>query len=136
MGPKAKETMLMLFNKIWETILVPNQWKVAIVIPVLKKGKDPSNFDNYRPISFTSIVAKLMERMVNRRLTWFLETNNNLTNEQVGFRPQKPTNQQLATFSQNIKDALDARIPLRLFSSISNQHLTAVFVDFKSAYDR
>ncbi|VDO02194.1 unnamed protein product [Rodentolepis nana] len=55
--PKAKETMLTLFNKIWETSLVPNQWKVAIVIPVLKKGKDPSNFDNYRPISITSVQA-------------------------------------------------------------------------------
>ncbi|VDO00569.1 unnamed protein product [Rodentolepis nana] len=36
MGPTVKETMLTLFNKIWETSLVPNQWKVAIVIPVLR----------------------------------------------------------------------------------------------------
>ncbi|VDO10343.1 unnamed protein product [Rodentolepis nana] len=124
MGPKAKETMLTLYNKIWETSLVPNQWKVAIVIPVLRKGKDPSNFDNYRPISLTSVLAKLMERMVNRRLTWFLETNNILRSEQAGFRPQRSTNQQVATLSQHIKDALDAR-----------NTLTAVFVDFKSAYD-
>ncbi|VDO16890.1 unnamed protein product [Rodentolepis nana] len=38
MGPKAKETMLTLFNKICETSLVPKQWKVAIVIPVLKRA--------------------------------------------------------------------------------------------------
>ncbi|VDN99960.1 unnamed protein product [Rodentolepis nana] len=66
MGPKAKETMLMLFNKVWVTSLVPSQWKVAIVIPVLIKGKYPSK----------SVLAKLMERMVNRMLTWFLETKN------------------------------------------------------------
>ncbi|VDO13809.1 unnamed protein product [Rodentolepis nana] len=124
MRPKAKETMLTLYNKMWETSLVPNQWKVAIVIPVIKKGKDPSNFENYRPISLTSVLAKLMERMVNRRLTWFLETNNILRSEQAGFRPQSSSNQQVATFSQHMKDALDAR-----------NTLTAVFVDFKSAYD-
>ncbi|VDO04378.1 unnamed protein product [Rodentolepis nana] len=62
--------------------------------------------------------------MVNRRLTWFLETINFLKSEQAGFRPQRSTNQQVATFSQHIKDALDAR-----------NTLTAVFVDFKSAYD-
>ncbi|VDO12163.1 unnamed protein product [Rodentolepis nana] len=45
MGPTANETMLTLFNKIWETSLVPNQWKVANTST--KKGKDPSNFDQY-----------------------------------------------------------------------------------------
>ncbi|VDO14096.1 unnamed protein product [Rodentolepis nana] len=60
--------------------------------------------------------------MVNRRLTWFLETNNILWSEQAGFRPQRSTN--VATFSQHIKDALDARNFLRLFSSTSNQHMT------------
>nr|CDS31061.1 pol protein [Hymenolepis microstoma] len=81
MGPKAKEVLLTLFNKIWEISLVPTQWKVAISNSNNKKGKDPSNFDNYRPISFTSMLAKLMERMVNTRLPWFLETNNTLGNE-------------------------------------------------------
>ncbi|VDO16152.1 unnamed protein product [Rodentolepis nana] len=77
-----------------------------------------------RPISLTSVLAKLMERMVNRRLTCFLDTNNILRSGQAGLRPQRSTNQQVATFSQHIKDALDAR-----------NTLTAVFVDFKSAYD-
>ncbi|VDO01628.1 unnamed protein product [Rodentolepis nana] len=57
-------------------------------------------------------------------MTWFLETNNILRSEQAGFRPQRSTNQQVATLSQHIKDALDAR-----------NTLTAVFVDFKSPYD-
>ncbi|VDO06210.1 unnamed protein product [Rodentolepis nana] len=50
-----------------------------------------------------------MERLVNRRLTCFIETNNILRSEQAGFRPQRSTNQQEATFSEHIKDALDAR---------------------------
>ncbi|VDO00484.1 unnamed protein product [Rodentolepis nana] len=47
--------------------------------------------------------------MVNRRVTWFLETNNVLRYEEAGFRPQRLTNQQVATLSQHINDALDAR---------------------------
>nr|CDS29882.1 pol protein [Hymenolepis microstoma]CUU98439.1 pol protein [Hymenolepis microstoma] len=124
MGPKAKEILLTLFNKIWETSLEPTQWKVDIIIPILKKGKDSNNFDNYRPISLTSMLAKLMEGMVDTRLAWFLETNNSLGNDQSNFRPQKSTNQQMATLSQHTKDALDAR-----------NTLTAVSIDFKSAYD-
>uniref|UniRef100_A0A0R3TJ79 Receptor expression-enhancing protein n=1 Tax=Rodentolepis nana TaxID=102285 RepID=A0A0R3TJ79_RODNA len=42
-------------------------------------------------------------------LTWFLETSNILRSEQAGLRPQRSTNQQEDTFSQHIKDALDAR---------------------------
>nr|CDS33105.1 reverse transcriptase [Hymenolepis microstoma] len=123
MKPKSKEILLTLFNRIWETSLVPTQWKVAIVIPILKRGKDPTNFDNYRPISLTSMLAKLMERMVNTRLIGFLETNNILGNEQAGFRPQRSTNRQVAKLPQHIKTDLDAR-----------NTLTAVFVGFKSAY--
>nr|CDS28071.1 reverse transcriptase [Hymenolepis microstoma] len=89
-----------------------------------KKGQDSSNFDNYRPISLTGMLTKLTEGIVNVRLTWFLETNNILGNEQAGFRPQRSTNHQVATLSQHIKDALDAR-----------HTLTAVFIDSKSAYD-
>nr|CDS30888.1 hypothetical protein HmN_000322800 [Hymenolepis microstoma] len=124
MGLKAKKILLMLFNKIWETSLVPTQWNVAIVIPILKKGKDPSNFDNYRPISLTSMLTKFMERIVYTRLTWFLEISNSVGSKQAGFRPQRSTNHQVATLSQHIKDALDAR-----------NTLTAVFVGFESAYD-
>nr|CDS26930.1 hypothetical protein HmN_000155000 [Hymenolepis microstoma] len=121
MEPKAKEILLTLFNKKWETSLVPTQWEVAIVIPMLKNGKDPSKFDTYRPISLISILAKLMERMVKTKLAWFLEINNILGNEQVGFRSQRSTNQQVVTLSQHIEDALDAR-----------NTLTAVFIDFES----
>ena len=124
LGTKAKELLLALYNKTWETGVIPSQWKLAIVIPVLKEDKDSCNIENYRPISLTSLVGKLMERMVLRRLNWYLEVNNVLVNEQAGFRLHRSTNQQVATLSQHIKDALD----------VSNI-LTAVFIDFKSAYD-
>ena len=123
MGEKARKTMLTLFNKVWNST-VPAQWKKATVIPVLKKYKPHGDISNYRPISLTSIVAKTMERMVNNRLNWYLETNNLIHHAQAGFRQHRSTEQQVAIFSQHIKDSLD-----------KGQILTAVYVDFKGAYD-
>ena len=39
---------------------LPNDWKIANVVPIHKKG-DKSDVNNYRPISLTSLVVKVME---------------------------------------------------------------------------
>ena len=106
------------------TGIVPSQWKSVIVIPVLKKEKDPSAISSYRPIALTSILAKTMERMVNGRLNWYLKAHNILAIKLVGFRANRSTNQNVAKLSQCIKNSLGPR-----------KVLTAVFVDLKSAYD-
>ena len=48
---------------------------MAIVIPLLKPGKDHTDPSNYRPIALTSCLCKLMEKLVNKRLMWFLEND-------------------------------------------------------------
>ena len=103
---------------------MPSFWKKAVVVPILKTGKDPKNNASYRPISLTSTMGKSMERIITTRLNWLLETNNIITNEQAGFRIHRSTSEHIAKFSQFIKDALD-----------NKRILTAVFIDFKSAYD-
>ena len=65
-----------------------------------------------------------MERIINTRLNWLLETNIMIANVQAGFRIQRSTSEHTAKFSQFIKDALD-----------NKRISTAVFINFKSAYD-
>ena len=65
-----------------------------------------------------------MERIVTKRLSWFLETHSLLSEEQASFRQYRSASQQVAFFSQAIKDALD-----------KSHVLTAVFFDLKAAYD-
>lgn len=65
-----------------------------------------------------------MEKMVNKRLNWYIETSHILANEQTGFRTNRSTNQQVTKLSQHIKDALNRK-----------HILTAIFVDFSTAYD-
>ena len=53
----------------------PTSWKTAVIIPVPKLGKVLSDPGNYRPIALTSCLCKAMERMVNSRLTWYLDVS-------------------------------------------------------------
>ncbi|GBM61871.1 hypothetical protein AVEN_239142-1 [Araneus ventricosus] len=65
--------LLFLFNRIWTEQKYPSQWHEAIVIPILKPGKNSSNPLNYRPIALTSCLFRTLERMVNVRLIFELE---------------------------------------------------------------
>ena len=66
-------------------------WKQAAVIPIPKPGKDNTDPSNYRPIALTSCLCKTLERMINTRLIWFLESNGLITNFQCGFRSKRST---------------------------------------------
>ena len=66
--------LLQLFNTIWLSGKIPSSWKEAIVVPIPKPNKDPSDPTNYRPIALTSCLCKTMERMVNDRLVWVPES--------------------------------------------------------------
>jgi hypothetical protein len=70
-----KLILLRIYNNIWNSGEFPDSWRQAIVIPILKPGKNPEKPESYRPIASTNCMCKLMERMVNKRLVWHLETN-------------------------------------------------------------
>ena len=79
LGTKANPKLLGIFNNSWKTGHVPQSWREADMVPIHKKDKDQANTDSYRPIRLTSCVDKLMERLINTRLVWHPEKNNNLT---------------------------------------------------------
>ena len=58
-----KEQILNFFNYLWENNIFPDSWRIAIVIPILKPGKEPHECSSYRPISLTSCLCKIMEKM-------------------------------------------------------------------------
>ena len=53
----------MLFNKSLDEGVLPEEWKLANIVPVNKKGERECT-DNYRPISLLPIVSKVLERCV------------------------------------------------------------------------
>ena len=97
--------LLYIFNHIWLTQDFPTSWKTAIIIPVPKPGKVLSDPGSYRPIALTSCLCKTMERMVNSRLTWYLERHKVITEHQSGFRRRRSTVDNLVTLETSIRDA-------------------------------
>jgi hypothetical protein len=53
----------------------PDKLKVALVTPIFK-GNDDNKFENYRPISALNCFSKLLEKLMIKRLTKFIDKNN------------------------------------------------------------
>ncbi|XP_065092047.1 uncharacterized protein LOC135712888 [Ochlerotatus camptorhynchus] len=99
--------MLDLFNKLWTTDSYPASWRESLVIPIPKTSKNTKDTTKFRPIALTSCMSKVFERMVNRRLRTFLETNNLLDHRQHAFRSGFGTSTYFATLGDVLKDAFD-----------------------------
>ena len=68
LGIQARKKLLQLYNASWKSGQIPKMWKKAIQIPIHKSGESKNMPESYRPISLTSCLCKLMERILNHRL--------------------------------------------------------------------
>ena len=83
--------LLHIFNLSWTSHSFPSIWKTSSIIPIHKIGKPLDSSASFRPISLTSCVSKLFERIILSSLLFFLESNSNLSPRQAGFRPGRST---------------------------------------------
>ena len=118
------QTLLDIFNNMWETGGFPESWELATIIPIPKPGKDHTEPTNYRPIALTGCLCKTLERMINARLVWYLEINNLISPVQSGFRSERGANDNLVRLGAFIRDAF-----------VKGEHVVAVFFDLEKAYD-
>jgi len=68
------EPLTHIFNLSLSTNILPKHWKSAFFFSLLKGG-DPSDVNNYRPISKLCIVAKILEKIISEQLKDFLDSN-------------------------------------------------------------
>src|SRR6218665_3619976 len=119
----AMKVLLRIYNGIWDGGAMPGDWKHAIILPLPKASKDLSVPGSYRPISLTSTLCKVMEKMVTNRLQWFVEGRGLLTKDQTGFRQNSTIDQII-----RLQDQITKRINHR-------EHVLGIFIDFEKAYD-
>ena len=57
------KAVLKLYNQVWINDDFPVSWRDAIIVPVLKSGKDPMNPASYRPVSYTHLTLPTILRV-------------------------------------------------------------------------
>ena len=105
--------------------IVPNDLKIAKVIPIFKTG-DRTQFNNYRPISILPAFSKIIEKVVAKKLITFLESSKQLYQHQYGFRPRHSTIHPIINLLNQIAQENDK--PTKNFSM-------SVFLDLSKAFD-
>lgn len=122
---KALATPLtMIFNKSLDEGRVPEDWKVARVTPIYKRKGEPSAPSNYRPISLTSVVCKVLEGIVREAIMSFVQETGQLNEEQHGFMPGKGCQTNLIETMDDVTKDLDEGIPVDI-----------IYIDFSKAFD-
>jgi hypothetical protein len=114
-----------LFNASLLLNHFPDQWKIAQIILILKPGKPPNTPTSYRPISLLPVLAKVLEKLIARRLLDIINNQHLLPNHQFGFRQHHSTIQQTHRIVNKINEALD-----------NKQYCSAAFLDITQAFDK
>jgi hypothetical protein len=113
-----------LFQNSLDKGAVPADWKSAIVCPVFKKGERYLP-QNYRPISLTCVLIKVMEHIITSRLMNFAETQDLFYKHQHGFHKNRSCEKQLIELVADISHNLD-----------QGHETEACVLDFSKAFDK
>ena len=116
--------ILCMWKESMQTGIIPEKYKYQCITPIHKKDSKaiPAN---YRPISLTSHVIKIFERVIRDKIVKYLEDNHLLFCNQHGFRPQR------SCFTQ-----LLAHFDMILRSLLNNEDVDVVYLDFEKAFDK
>ena len=103
---------------------MPEDWRVANVVPLFKKGcrEKPGN---YRPVSLTSVVGKLLEGILRDRIYRHLERQGLIRDSQHGFVSGKSCLTNLIEFFEGVTKKVD-----------EGSAVDVVYMDFSKAFDK
>lgn len=118
---EAIESLQKVFQEIWLKEMIPEEWKMALIHPIHKKGdkKDPNN---YRGISLLDVTYKIFSRALLNRAEPQLDYQ--LGEYQAGFRKGRSCPEQIL----NLKN-------LMAYQKSRAKKYVITFIDFQKAYD-
>ncbi len=115
--------IFLIFQSSFSCSHVPEVWKLANVSPIHKKGAKNKK-ENYRPISLTSIVCRIMEKLIKEAIVDHFLTNNLFSPDQYGFRQFRSCLLQLLEALEDWTSYLD-----------KGDHIDVIYFDFSKAFD-
>ena len=112
-----------IFNLSLDQGTFPDALKISRTVPVFKSG-DPSDMNNYRPISCLPAMSKILEKFVSLKLRSYLTSNVLLNKFQFGFQAKTSTVHPIMHIIDFITQGFK-----------NNEYSVAVYLDFKKAFD-
>ncbi len=116
--------LTIIFRKSIDEGNLPEDWKVANITPVYKNKGNKHHSTNYRPVSLTSVVCKILEKIVRKEILNHMKRNSLFAKEQHGFLEGR-------SCITNLLETLD------VWTRISDDKgiIDCVYLDFKKAFD-
>ena len=116
--------LLILFNASLKAKQLPVDWCTANVVPIYKKG-DKKNPLNYRPISLTSIICKVLESIIRDSVISHFVNNDLFSTQQYGFLKGRNTVIQLIKMFDQWSESLE-----------EGGHIDVIYTDLEKAFDK
>ena len=113
-----------IFNMSLQEGIVPLEWKEANIIPLLKKCSRNKSV-NYRPVSLTSVICKLLETIITDHMMDFLINHKLINPSQHGFLKARSCLTNLLCFLEEITKWMDDGSPVDV-----------IYLDFQKAFDK
>ena len=101
----------------------PNIWKTAIMIPILKPGKDPTDPYNYRPISLLPNISKVLEKIKKEKIVNSSDELNIISDNQFGLRKEHSTIHAINKLTSDICRHVN-----------NNECVSGLLIDLKDAF--
>ena len=123
--------MKIIFQKSFDSGILPSDWKKNIIIPIYKNSGKPQELKSYRPVSLTSVVGKLMERILHNFLSIYIRSNLLISDVQHGFISGRSTTSNLLEYLNEVTRMVDQRNSIdvlcidlaRAFDTVSHDKL-------------
>ena len=114
--------LCIIFKQSLRLKMIPKQWKKATISAIFKKG-NRSMAGNYRPVRLTSVVGKLLEKIIREQIIKHMKVNELFSNKQFGFIPGRSTSLQLLEVLDKWTEATDKVPHKRLIRKTKNYML-------------
>ncbi|CAM4671246.1 unnamed protein product [Caretta caretta] len=123
LAPEIASPLARIFNESVNSGVVPYDWRIAYIVPIFKKGKK-SDPGNYRPISLTPVVCKVLEKILKEKVVKDIEVNGKWDKIQLGFTKGRSCQTNLISFFEKVTDFLN-----------KGNAVDLIYLDFSKVFD-